>query len=100
AARIAHQSQLEPEGEQRTVGHGVPAEQGALAAGGERSGAGADPAGGIGAADPYVTGAGRGEPGLRSERSPDDADVADRAEVFEVDGSRANDSRRRRAHPG
>ena len=76
--RVAHRSEFVAEGEQQAIGHGIPARQGARAAGDQRGFAGAGAADRGGAADSHVHCAARGESGVRCAQCADDGDVADR----------------------
>jgi predicted permease len=77
AERIAGGFEFGVEGKQQPVGHRVPAEQGAVGAGSERSFTGAGASGGLGAADQDVCGAARRRSGIQPAQRADHGDVVD-----------------------
>ena len=97
AAELEDRSHDDAQGEQRAIGHGLPAEQGALDPGGHRSRARAGAADRLGAADPHRGRARARRSRLRREQRADDADVADRPALPECAGRRADGPQRRRA---
>ena len=84
------------QGEQRAVGHRVPAEQGAVHPRGHRGGAGADSPRRIGAAHPHGGCAGERRSRVRRAQRADDADVVHGSALRQIRERRAGDPRRRR----
>ena len=90
AAKLEDRSDHHAQGEQRPLGHRLPAEQGAIDPGGDRGRARAGAADRLGPADPHGDRADARRSRLRRHQRADDADVADRAAL---PGARRESSR-------
>ncbi len=97
AAKLEDEPDDDAEGKQRTIGHRVPPEQGAIRPGGGRGCAGAGAADRFRAADPHRNGARAGRSGLRHAQRADDADVAQGRAVREGRSRRTARAQWRRA---
>ena len=95
-AELEDRSHDHAQGSQRAIGHGLPAEQGAVDPGGHGSRARPGAADRLGAADSHGRRPRARESRVRCEQRADHADVADRPALPECPGCRADDPQRSR----